>query len=180
MTKSNENLDLNQTFSDAASFEEFIKIIKFSKNVVEIKQFLYKIKNEILQATLINDFKDGKFTDNFVNRKSSSISNNSNSNSNTNLANSGFIASGSSSFYASFSNTRVSDADANVFSKNDIIRSKYLKRLKYARLICERRLESLKSAISSDEKIINELNLEKNFKDRKVLFYLKHIEFFLI
>lgn len=169
LTSSTESLDLNQKFSDAASYDDFIKIIKTSKNVDEIKQFHYKIKNEIFQATLINDFRDGKLTDNFINRKSSIPIT---SNSNSNLASSGFIASGSSSFYASFSNTRNTESDnnsaTNTSSKNDMLRSKYLKRLKYASLVCERRLESLKSSISSDEKLITDLNLEKNFKDRKV------------
>jgi hypothetical protein len=171
VTSSTESLDLNQKFSYAASYEDFIKIIKSSKNVEEIKQFHYKIKNEILQATLINDFRDGKLTDNFVNRK---ISTPNTTNSNSILANSGFIASGSSSFYASFSNTRISDPDnsntTNFSSKNDMLRSKYLKRLKYASLVCERRLENLKSSISYDEKLITDLNLEKNFRDRKVFF----------
>jgi len=170
VTASTETLDLNQKFSYAASYEDFIKIIKSSKNVEEIKQFHYKIKNEILQATLINDLRDGKLTDNLSKKSSAPIAVNTNSNLGTNS----FIASGSSSFYASFSNTRVTESDINNSSKNDMLRSKYLKRLKYASLICERRLESLKSSLSSDEKLINELNLEKNFKDRKVnlIFFL--------
>ena len=166
-----ESIDLNQKFSYAASYDDFIKIIKSSKNVEEIKLIHYKIKNEILQATLINDFKGGKFTDNVINSVNS-ISASNNSNSNSSLVNSGFIASGSSSFYASFSNTRIFDSDmnnSNNSSKNDMLRSVFLKRLKHARMICERRLESLKSSMSTDEKIITEMSLEKNFQNRKVI-----------
>ena len=174
-----ESIDLNQKFSYAASYEDFIKIIKSSKNVDEIKQFHYKIKNEILQATLINDFKGGKFTDNVINSvKSMSASNNatsSNANSNSSSVNnnSGYIAIGSSSFYASFSSTRSIDTDNSNLSKTDTLRSIYLKRLKTARLICERRLESLKSSMSTNEKMTSELNLEKNFQNRKVKFPTK-------
>jgi hypothetical protein len=166
------SLNLNQKFSYVSSYEEFIRIIKTSKNVDEIKQYHYKIMNEIMQATIINDFKDGKFTEgnSGTSNKTSSTSAN-----NFSIANStGFIASGSSSFYASFSmdSNNTAKTSQSTDKKADMLKSKdykhYLKQLRYAKLLCERRLNTLNNYKTKffDDSI--ETNFENTLKNRKV------------
>ena len=48
--KENVGKSLNRKFSYAASYEDFIKIIKSSNNIDEIKQIQNKIMNEIMQV----------------------------------------------------------------------------------------------------------------------------------
>ncbi len=139
-SKENLNKSLNRKFSYAASYEDFIKIIKSSNNPDEIKQYHYKIMNEIMQATLISDFQNSQANENL---------NNSN---------------GMSTFYAGETKTDA-DIDASNLSKSnsvpdlylhtkntkaEMLRSRnlkaYLKQLRYSKMLCERRLKSLSAS----------------------------------
>lgn len=168
------SLNLNQKFSYVSSYEEFIRIIKTSKNLDEIKQYHYKIMNEIMQATIINDFKDGKFSTTDGNSGTSNKTSSTSAN-NFSIANStGFIASGSSSFYASFSmdSNMTAKTSQATDRKADMLKSKdykhYLKQLRYAKLLCERRLNTLNNSKTKffDDSI--ETNFENTLKNRKV------------
>lgn len=187
-SKENIRNSLNRRFSHAPTYEDFVKMIKSSSNVDELKQFHYKIMHEVMQATIINDFKNSKLSEG-----SSTI--------NSNSFNSGIVNSGSSSFYVSFSNhgsidlnentattqitankAQTSSSDANKNTKADMLRprnlKKYIKQLRYAKLICERRLNRLNGSLSNED----ENDLETRLKNRKVFFCLifknKCVEFF--
>lgn len=49
--------DTKRTYTYAASYEDFVKMINASDNVDELKQMRYKIISEIMQATTINNLK---------------------------------------------------------------------------------------------------------------------------
>jgi len=159
---------LKRTFSYAANYEEFIKMIKSSDSLDEMKQFHYKIMNEIMQATIISEFKEAQV-------ESSSSSNNS------------VNVSGMSSFYSP--DLKESDSpEPGILSKStstndlhtkntkaEMLRSRnlkaYLKQLQYAKMLCERRMARLKSSsmmyIDDEVEIVQEKNLEIQ-KNRKI------------
>ena len=162
------NQSLNSKVNQAATYEDFIKIIKSSNNIDEIKQYHLKIMNEIIQATFISD----KMSENNLNP----ISPTPNS--------SAIINSGLSSFYASFSNIKEqnefdtiqskqnsSNSDKN--TKAEMLRSRnlkaYLKQLTYAKSLCERRLRSLNDSINDEN---YEANIENRIKSLKVIYLI--------
>jgi hypothetical protein len=194
---SRENLrnSLNNKFSHAATYEDFIRLIKSSNNIEELKQLHYKIMNEMMQATIINEFKYGKSSDS----GGANVSPNSSSS-----LNSGVVTLGSSSFFASFSATNTNEAIENVYlnapntigktlnstdknTKADLLRSRnlkiYIKQLRFAKLLCERRISRLNSnstgSMSSKSKhqstfYDEEANdFENKLKQRKVQDFLR-------
>ena len=162
------NQSLNSKVNQAATYEDFIKIIKSSNNIDEIKQYHLKIMNEIIQATFISD----KMSENNLNP----ISPTPNS--------SAIINSGLSSFYASFSNIKEqneldtiqskqtsSNSDKN--TKARMLRCRnlkaYLKQLTNAKSLCERRLRSLSGSINDEN---YEANIENRIKSLKVIYLI--------
>ena len=153
--KENQAKLIKRTFSHAANYEEFIKMIKSSKDLEEMKQFYFKIMNEIMQATIISDFKESQ--------------NESGSN-------------GQSTFYAQ---DEVDGESLNKHSENsemhtkstkaEMLRSRnlkaYLKQLRYAKTLCERRLTALNTAsmmyIDDDIELVHGKDLQNKIK-RKV------------
>jgi hypothetical protein len=150
-------LNLNRKFSQSGSFEELLKTIKASNSIDELKQLHFKIVDEIMQATIMNDFNDTKV-------ESSSAS--------TQL-NSGIISCGASSFYANFSaDPKVVDLEQNV-SKTGRANSQkardlrnYIKQLKQAKSFCEKRLNRFSS--SADSFIEDDQTFEERVKKLKV------------
>lgn len=171
-TKENLKNSVSRKFSHAQTYEDFIKMIKTSTSAEEIKQFHSLIMNQIMQATIISDFKSIKQNETVNLTSSSSI-------------NSGIISSGSSSFYVSFSDlgsipemdsppsTTKNQSNSEKQSKIDLLRSrnlkKYLKQLRHAQLLCKRRLNGLNNSVFYGDD--SELTLENKIKNRKV-FYL--------
>lgn len=189
-TRENLRNNLNNKFSHAATYEDFIRLIKSSNNIDELKQLHYKIMNEIMQATIINEFKYGKPS---LERQQSS----------SNIKNE-VITCGSSSFFASFSVPKTDDSDGAFLAqtskspnnsggnsgeksstKAEVLRSRdlkaYIKQLRYAKLLCERRINRLNSVgvKSSNAKLnantstfyddeTNDLSFENKLKNRKV------------
>ena len=163
------NQALKSKVNQAATYEDFIKIIKSSNNNIdEIKQYNLKIMNEIIQATLISD----KMSENNLNP----ISPTPNS--------SAIINSGLSSFYASFSNIKEqneldtiqskqtsSNSDKN--TKARMLRCRnlkaYLKQLTNAKSLCKRRLRSLSGSINDEN---YEANIENRIKSLKVIYLI--------
>ena len=155
--KENQAKLIKRTFSHAANYEEFIKMIKSSKDLEEMKQFYFKIMNEIMQATIISDFKESQ--------------NESGSN-------------GQSTFYAQ---DEVDGESLNKHSENsemhtkstkaEMLRSRnlkaYLKQLRYAKTLCERRLTALNTAsmmyIDDDIELVHGKDLQNKIK-RKVYY----------
>ncbi len=178
--KSKEKLPstLSTLFTEASTYEDLIRVIKVSNNVDELKQVHYKIMNEIMQSTIISNFKDLKLAE------TNSIPQ-VNSNTTPNPLSSVIISGGSASFYAFFSdiksidqidsnvniNTNSQRAQANLdkVSKTELLRSgdlkPYIKKLRHAKMLCERRL---KNQNLNDEES-NELKFENKLKNLKVL-----------
>ena len=164
----------NKKFSHAANYEDFIRIIKSSNNIEDIKQFHLNIMNEIMQVTLINEFKNLRMLseENSSGNKASSVT--------TPISTSnGIVNSGLSSFYASFSDVRDVEVEqqkpinSEKHSKVDHLKSRdlkqYLKQLRYAKKLCERRLNrrSGVNCLSFDEDNF-EANLELKIQNKKV------------
>lgn len=161
--KENTNKLLKRTFSYAPNYEEFIKMIKASNSLEEMKQFHYKIMTEIMQATIINEFKNSQ-------QESSSES--------------------ASVFYAddsgagqsepvglSSQNRSTSSSDLHTKgTKAEMLRSRnlkaYLKQLRFAKQLCMRRMSQMKTStlmyIDDDVEIIQEKNLDNMIKNKKV------------
>jgi hypothetical protein len=167
-----ESINLNKKIT-YSSYEEFIKTIKLSNNADELKLLHNKVMNEIMQATLISEFKDKDKEANKIS-ENNNIQNSASQQMNMN----GMIAfGGSASFYA-LSGIRSAESTVNLnkitsldkTTKPDLKSSKYIKQLRYAKLLCERRLANLKTR--SDENILPNLNtlatLEERIKNRKV------------
>lgn len=191
--RENVRATLNNKFSHAATYEDFIRLIKSSNNVSELKQLHYKIMNEIMQATVISEFK--------ASSKAASLDHSTSAP----MLNNGVITCGSSSFFASFSTVdenSASDAKGGFFlataganksasggssapgaeksTKAEALRSRnlkiYIKQLRYAKLLCERRINRLnnptgkpQSSTFYDEDT-NDLSFENKLKNRKVVF----------
>ncbi|CAF0896304.1 unnamed protein product [Brachionus calyciflorus] len=164
-TKENTKNSLDRKFSSDLTYEDFIKMIKTSNKVEELTEFRYKIMNELMQATIIKDFKTSK-------NNESSILNNS-----TNQLSQGIINCGTSSFYA-FSSTspdqfyqnqtstnKSSNSEKN--NKNDLKSrdlKRYIKQLRNAKILCEKRLNSLNGSYLEDDEVF-----EIRIKNRKIL-----------
>lgn len=118
VNRENMRISLNRKFSYAPTYEEFVKMIKLSNNIDELKQFHHRIMNEIMQATIISEFKDGKLVEsrnNSLNSLSPSI-----------------ISSGSSSFYVSMSYGLSENDQTN----NNVNSSKKTNLIKIPKLTC--------------------------------------------
>jgi hypothetical protein len=50
----------NKKFSHAANYEDFIRMIKTTQNIDDVKEIYADIMNEIMHATIISQFKDSK------------------------------------------------------------------------------------------------------------------------
>lgn len=210
---------LNNKFAHAATYEDFIKLIKASNNVDELKQLHFKIMNEIMQATIISEFKASSSSK--LSSSSFRHHNNHLSSASTPNFNSGVVTCGSSSFFASFStpdddvaavigssqttspgtnttggfflsnksgggassgekNSGAGLSSSSSSAKGDSMRSRnlkvYIKQLRYAKLLCERRMNRLSnssglhktpSSMFYDEDT-NDLSFENKLKNRKV------------
>lgn len=164
-----ESINLNKKIT-YSSYEEFIKTIKLSNNVDELVLLHNKVMNEIMQATLISEFKDKE-----ANKLSENIPNSASQQTNM----SSMIAfGGSASFYA-LSGIRSAESTANMnnkingqdkINKSDLKSSKYIKQLRYAKLLCERRLANLKTnSFENDISTLNtQISIEERMKNRKV------------
>jgi hypothetical protein len=173
---------LSTLFTEASTYEELVKVIKVSKNVDELKQVHYKIMNEIMQSTIISNFKDLKLAETSGVASSPAAASSS---APSKPLSSAIISGGSASFYAFFSdiksidhfdpnanvNSNVQRAQPNVdkVSKTELLRSgdlkSYIKRLRHAKMLCEMRL---KNQNLNDEES-NELKFENKLKNLKVL-----------
>jgi len=155
LTKKEEtNQALILKVKQAATYEDFIKLIKSSNNIDEIKEHHLRILNEIIQATFIS---------NKMQNSTSSLNNNNSNNNNNNA----IINSGSSSFYASFSDIQEINEFDNIQYKSslnsseksntkaEMLRSRnlkaYIKQLKYAKLLCERRMNLLNGSVNDED-----------------------------
>lgn len=152
--------NIGRTFS-FESYEDFIKTIKTSSNAEELSEIHYKIMNELMQATIIKDF--------LQNTNDSQVSNSN--------YNSGIINCGTSSFYASFSNktnqphpttiTKSNSISQEKSNKGDMLKSrdlkKYIKQLRYAKNVCQKRLNSNTNIHLEDDEAF-----ENRIKNRKV------------
>lgn len=198
--RENVRNSLNNKFAHAATFEDFIKLIKSSNNVEELKQLHYKIMNEIMQATIISEFKS-----------SSKLSNHDSilpSSSSAPVLKNGVITCGSSSFFASFSvspdeangdsdmaginaggyflqskssSGGSSAGEKNSGAKSETLRTRnnkiYIKQLRYAKLLCERRINRLNNPAGLNRTLsstfydedANDLSFENKLKNRKVM-----------
>lgn len=159
--KENTSKLLKRTFSYAPNYEDFIKLIKSSDSLEEMKQFHYKIMNEIMQATIISKFKEAQ---------------------EENATNS---SSGMSTFYTPEKDiepeqAQLSRSSNDSHSKNtkaEMLRSRnlkaYLKQLRYAKMLCERRMTRMKSSsmmyIDDDVEILQATQLQDQIKNRKII-----------
>jgi len=146
------NQALISKVKQAATYEDFIKLIKSSNNIDEIKSHHLRILNEIIQATFIS---------NKMSENNTSMQNSTNSLNN----NSAIINSGSSSFYASFSDIQEINEFDNIQYKSlnnsekntkaEMLRSRnlkaYIKQLKYAKTLCERRMNLLNGSVNDED-----------------------------
>jgi hypothetical protein len=180
--------NLNTLFTEASTYEDLVKIIKLSKNVDELKQIHYKIMNEIMQSTIISNFKDLKLAETSNN---SLLNSSSLPSTGLNPMSSAIISGGSASFYAFFSDIRAIDhqsestvtlhgsgGNSNMnksqpnldkISKTEVLRSgdlkPYIKKLRHAKMLCERRLKNQ----NLNEEESNEIKFENKLKNLKVL-----------
>lgn len=162
---------LNHRFAHTLTYEDLIKLIKTSNNIEELKECYYKIMNELMQAIIINDFKS-KNNENTVSLANS-----------TNQVNSSIISSGSSSFYVSFLDNNPDHMSQNQpiakspsserNNKSDLLKSrdskKYIKQLRYAKNLCQKRLNGLDGSYLEDDE-----TFENRIKNRKVIFNLNY------
>ena len=172
-SRENVRNNLNNKFSHAATYEDFIRLIKSSNSVDELKQLHLKIMNEIMQATVINEFKS-----------SSSLSSKSSSSSallsqSQSASNNGVITCGSSSFFASFSVPKAHEESGSGYflagkpnstsgvgssatgsggeksTKAEQLRSRnlkiYIKQLQYAKMLCEKRMQRLNAQTANNK-----------------------------
>jgi sorting nexin-25 len=158
--KENSNKLLKRTFSYAANYEDFIKMIKASSSLEEMKQFHYKIMTEIMQATIINEFKNSQDTG-----ENSSV----------------FYADDSTgSDPVGLGNQHKASSSSDLHSKStkaEMLRSRnlkaYLKQLRYAKQLCVRRMNQMKYStmmyIDEDVEIVDQQkNLDNMMKSKKV------------
>jgi hypothetical protein len=145
-------------------------MIKTSNNIDELKQLHYKIMQDIMQATLVSEFKDKEketlATVNVNNRLQ-------NENSATNS--SGIIAfGGAASFYAlsairsADSSTATLKQSSSASGKTDVKLPINLKQLRFAKRLCESRLASLNSPAGLNESSNGQVSLEERIRNRKV------------
>ena len=158
--KENSNKLLKRAFSYAANYEDFIKMIKASSSLEEMKQFHYKIMTEIMQATIINEFKNSQDTG-----ENSSV----------------FYADDSTgSDPVGLGNQHKASSSSDLHSKStkaEMLRSRnlkaYLKQLRYAKQLCVRRMNQMKYStmmyIDEDVEIVDQQkNLDNMMKSKKV------------
>lgn len=156
--KENQAKLIKRTFSHAANYEEFIKMIKSSKDLEEMKQFYFKIMNEIMQATIISEFKDSQ-----------------NESKESGSGQSTFYAQDTKEIDGESSNKHSDNSDLHTKNtKAEMLRSRnlkaYLKQLRFAKTLCERRLAALNTSmmyIDDDVELVHGKAL-KNKITRKV------------
>ena len=161
-SRESQRNSLNNLFTEASTYEDLIKIIKSCKSVDELKQIYYKIMNEIMESTIISNFKDLKLAESNNGTESQPPTMPTNSH-----MSSAIINGGASSFYAFFSdiksiddneagsgtviiNTSVTSSKSqnklDKLSKTELLRSgdlkPYIKKLRSAKLLCENRLRN--------------------------------------
>lgn len=221
-SRENVRNNLNNRFSHAVCYEDFIRLIKSSNNVDELRQLHLRIMNEIAKVTIINDFKASSSSSLPLAAAAAvaggGVSSSHISSSVPNLTASshgGVITCGSSSFFASFAvptsvdeavavtatstspvNTSGGGGGEKSSGKADPWRSRdlkvYIKHLRYAKLLCERRLNRLNvtltpskssPAINSSsmfyDEDANDFNFENKLKNRKVRPFYCQFRYFI-
>lgn len=207
-SRENVRNNLNNKFSHAATYEDFIRLIKSSNSVDELKQLHLKIMNEIMQATVINEFKSSSSLSSKSSSSSASLS--------QSASNNGVITCGSSSFFASFSVPKAHEESGSGYflagkpnstsgvgsasgsggeksTKAEQLRSRnlkiYIKQLQYAKMLCEKRMQRLNAQTANNkassqsmfyDEDTSDITFENKLKNRKVTFIYFNITYIIV